>query len=193
MLKKHWAIVSLTSPPSVLVFTSTETRRLALRVARAYVTSVEGGTAVEEADAGSEPVRLLDCFIGSCRARALRHTVRVVYPYKYSGGTSSLLVFIPFVAFALLAPAPSFPSGISDLGSHSRLFASPPPPPPLKYAPCNFFSRKVQHFFPCQLASYSVYPLYKALSPVDVFQEIKFPVLRRIGPSISINPSSNRG
>eukprot|EP00904_Undaria_pinnatifida_P005418 jgi/Undpi1/2005/HiC_scaffold_12.g05392.m1 len=41
-------------------------RRLALRVARAYVMRVEGGAKVEEADAGSEPVGLLDCFIGKC-------------------------------------------------------------------------------------------------------------------------------
>lgn len=42
-----------------------------MRVARAYVTRVEGGAAVEEADAGSEPVGLLDCFIGACVTRVL--------------------------------------------------------------------------------------------------------------------------
>lgn len=99
----------------MLVFASTEPRRLALRVARAYATSVEGGTTVEEADAGSEPVRLLDCFIGSCRARALRNNVRVVYTYH---GVSFLLVFISY----LVLP---YCSRTSDPGSPSRLFAPP--------------------------------------------------------------------
>lgn len=38
--------------------------RLACRVARAYAARVEGGASVHQADAGSEPVGLLDCFIG---------------------------------------------------------------------------------------------------------------------------------
>ena len=38
--------------------------RIACRVARAYAARVEGGATVEQADAGSEPVGLLDCFIG---------------------------------------------------------------------------------------------------------------------------------
>lgn len=41
-----------------------DTCRLACRVARAYTARVEGGASVHEADAGSEPVGLLDCFIG---------------------------------------------------------------------------------------------------------------------------------
>ena len=63
---------------ALFVFPSTGPFRLALRVARAYVTRVEGGAAVEEADAGAEPVGLLDCFIGSCRTRALRASRVVV-------------------------------------------------------------------------------------------------------------------
>lgn len=41
-------------------------RRVACRVARAYAARVEGGAIVEQADAGSEPIGLLDCFIGGC-------------------------------------------------------------------------------------------------------------------------------
>lgn len=45
---------------------TTHTIRLAYRVAFAYAERVEGGTTVVEADAGSEPIGLLDCFIGAC-------------------------------------------------------------------------------------------------------------------------------
>lgn len=40
--------------------------RLAWRVASAYAAQVQGGVSVEQVDAGSEPVGLLDCFIGKC-------------------------------------------------------------------------------------------------------------------------------
>ncbi|CAN0256542.1 unnamed protein product, partial [Ectocarpus sp. 8 AP-2014] len=39
-------------------------RSLAVRVARVYAARVEGGASVEQVDAGSEPVGLLNCFIG---------------------------------------------------------------------------------------------------------------------------------
>lgn len=38
--------------------------RLALRVAQSYADRVEGGATVEQANAGSEPIRLLECFPG---------------------------------------------------------------------------------------------------------------------------------
>lgn len=52
-------------------------RRLAYRVARAYAARVEGGATVEQADAGSEPIGFLDCFLGACLIKALLFARRV--------------------------------------------------------------------------------------------------------------------
>lgn len=47
-----------------ILFAVIDAYRLACRVARAYAARVEGGVSVHQVDAGSEPVGLLDCFIG---------------------------------------------------------------------------------------------------------------------------------
>lgn len=64
--RDDWRVLILPYGIWVTNLTTNDGYRLAHRVARAYAARVEGEATVEQADAGSEPVGLIDCFIGSC-------------------------------------------------------------------------------------------------------------------------------
>ncbi|CAM9876641.1 unnamed protein product [Ectocarpus sp. 12 AP-2014] len=119
-------------------------RSLAVRVARVYAARVEGGASVEQVDAGSEPVRLLNCFIGSrsaptgCRTSSGRGAssssassgLRLTPPgQRTPPGTLSSPPSLKCMAGRVHPPPPPRGYAIAAVGgvtSNSEAFSTPP-------------------------------------------------------------------